>query len=135
MSEKNRYEVLFDEFLNTIEFQLIKYSDGWGVEDQQGANLGSIEQDRFEDVMSLIDRLDIYTQDYFVKDIEEALGAGESSDWCDLLETAKKKLSSEKLKQCAYELEILDMICNHPEEIDLEKCCFIVRDECWAETQ
>ena len=48
MNKKNRWEELFDELLDLIEFRLIKYPDGWGLVDRQGANLGDIESDRFD---------------------------------------------------------------------------------------
>ncbi len=129
MRDKGTFETLFDDFLNTIEFQLVKYSDGWGVEDQQGANLGDIEQDRFEDAAAIIDRLDIYIRDYFVSDLEEGLGEEQYDDWSLLLEAANKKLSSDDLNQYRFELKILDMICNHLGEINLEECCFIAGAE------
>ena len=71
MTEQNRWEGLFDEFLDVIEFRLVRYPTGWGVVDCQGANLGDIERDRFENAKSLIDRLDVYIQDYFIADIAE----------------------------------------------------------------
>lgn len=48
MDKKNRYETLFEEFMDLTEFTLIKYKDGWGLHDRQGGNLGDIESDRFE---------------------------------------------------------------------------------------
>ena len=39
MNKKNRWEELFDELLDLIEFRLIKYPDGWGLLDRQGANM------------------------------------------------------------------------------------------------
>lgn len=85
MSEnKNQWETLFDQLLNTVEFRLVKYSDGWGLVDKQGANLGEIESDRFDDAAMILDRLDIYIGDYFVDDIRETMGEGASEDWPQL---------------------------------------------------
>jgi len=125
MSEQSDFEALFDEFLSVIEFQLVKHTDGWGVEDRQGANLGDIEQDRFKNALSLIDRLDIYIQDYFVSVLEDGLGAERYDNWKLLLEAADEKLSSDGLNQYRFELKILDMICNHPGEINLERCNYL----------
>jgi len=125
MRDKGTFETLFDDFLNTIEFQLVKHSDGWGLKDKQGANLGDIEQDRFENAAAIIDRLDIYIQDYFVSALEEGLGDEQYDDWSLLLEAANEKLSSNDLNQYRFELKILDMICNHPGEINLERCNYL----------
>ena len=64
MNKRNRWEELFDELLDLIEFRLIKYPDGWGLVDRQGANLGDIESDRFDSSVTLIDRLEVYVRDY-----------------------------------------------------------------------
>jgi len=125
MRDKGTFETLFEDFLNTIKFQLVKHSDGRGVEDHQGANLGDIEQDRFANAAAIIDRLDIYIQDYFVSALEEGLGDEQYDDWPLLLEATNKKLSSDDLNQYRFELKILDMICNHPGEINLERCNYL----------
>lgn len=41
--KKNGRECLFDQFLETINFRLVKYPSGWGLIDKQGADLGNIE--------------------------------------------------------------------------------------------
>ena len=62
---KNTYEKLFDEFLDLTEFRLLKHKDGtFSLEDQQCANLGDIEDDRFTSASEILDRMDIYIQDY-----------------------------------------------------------------------
>ena len=43
---KNKYEKLFDEFISITDFRLVKYMDGFGLIDLQGADLGEIESDR-----------------------------------------------------------------------------------------
>lgn len=128
-ADKNRYETLFDEFMDVIEFQLVKYRDGWGLADRQGANLGEIESDRFVDAAGIIDRLDIYIHDYFTADVQEALGGHADADLSQLLAEAREKMAPEELEHYRFELEVLDMICNHPDEIDLEKCLFTVEED------
>ena len=124
MSEQNTWEILFDRFLNTIEFQLVKYPDGWGLVDKQGANLGEIESDRFDGAAMILDRLGIYIEDYFVDDIRETMGKGPSEDWSHLLREARASMTPKELEYHRYDLDVLDMICNHPHEINLENCCF-----------
>ena len=61
---QNKYEKLFCSFLDLTEFSLIKYKDGFGLEDRQGANLGDIEGDRFETAEQIFERMSIYIDDY-----------------------------------------------------------------------
>ena len=125
MSEnKNQWETLFDQLLNTVEFRLVKYSDGWGLVDKQGANLGEIESDRFDDAAMILDRLDIYIGDYFVDDIRETMGEGASEDWPQLLQEARTAMTPKELEYHRFDLDVLEMICNHPNEINLENCCY-----------
>ena len=125
MSEnRNQWETLFDQLLNTVEFRLVKYSNGWGLVDKQGANLGEIESDRFDDAAMILDRLDIYIGDYFVDDIRETMGEGASEDWPQLLQEARTAMTQKELEYHRFDLDVLEMICNHPNEINLENCCY-----------
>lgn len=122
--DKNKWETLFDQFLSTIEFRLVKCPDGWGLIDKQGANWGDIESDRFCDAATIIDRLEIYIEDSFVDDICETMDRSSSEDWTKLLHDARATMTAEELECHSYDLDVLDMICNHPHEINLENCCF-----------
>lgn len=140
------YTELFEQFLDMIEFTLVKHKnpmlvlkyknlDGndmveehngvWSLHDRQGANLGNIEQDRFDNARQIIDRLDIYTNDYIVRAIEEYLefdGIGLPDHYCcweDLLE--KRHLVGSDI---AWDFDVLDMIVNHADEINLEECYY-----------
>lgn len=62
---------IFEDALDTMEFTLVKYPDGWGLLDRQGGNLGDIEANRFENADQIIDRLDAYWNDYYFESIEE----------------------------------------------------------------
>lgn len=130
MSEnRNQWETLFDQLLNTVEFRLVKYPDGWGLVDKQGANLGEIESDRFDDAAMILDRLDIYIGDYFVDDIRETMGEGASEDWPQLLQEARTAMTPKELEYHRFDLDVLEMICNHPNEINLENCCYTEEEE------
>lgn len=126
---KNQWETLFDQLLNTVEFRLVKYPDGWGLVDKQGANLGEIESDRFDDAAMILDRLDIYIGDYFVDDIRETMGEGASEDWPQLLQEARTAMTPKELEYHRFDLDVLEMICNHPNEINLENCCYTEEEE------
>lgn len=119
---KNKYEKLFDDFISTTDFKLVKYSDGFGLVDLQGANLGDIEEDRFETAEDVFDRMDIYINDYYLNDICELLHDRDiEATWpftCeDYLKNAKYLLP-----EYPWDFEILDMICYHANEINLENC-------------
>lgn len=115
------YEKIFIEFLSMLQFRLNKYDDGFGLVDITGSNLNGIEQDRFESASEIFERLDNYIYDSIITDIDDALEEknveitwGESCE--DYLKHAKAFLPDDR-----YSFDILDMICNHFEEIDLNK--------------
>lgn len=134
MRQQNKYEKLFDEFLELTEFRLVrhqndynKYTDEyghWSLIDLQGADLGNIEGDRFESAAQILDRMDIYIRDYLIESIKDILedefnvDISNYSDWSDLLELAKKYLSYDY----GWSIDVFDMIVNHPHEINLENC-------------
>ena len=131
--KKNGWECLFDQFLETIDFRLVKYPDGWGLIDQQRANLGNIDSDRFRNASTIIDRLDIYIKDYFADEIQEGMDGCETEEWSDLLQEARTTMQSKDLEYYRYGLDVLDMVCNHPQEIDLENCYFTEEEEDYFE--
>lgn len=120
--DKNKYEKLFDEMLEYMEFRLVKYPDGtFGLIDLQGGNLGNIEDDRFDNALQLLDRLDIYYEDYFIRDLEEQLEevGVDTSD----LDTFEDFLQyRDKLPEAQWDFDVLDMVINHPNDIDLNNC-------------
>lgn len=134
MKIQNRWEKLFEQFLDLTEFTLIKHTDGWGVYDRQGANLGDIQDDRFENAADIFDRMDVYINDYFFADLEDELDAYEvdlegreipndAADWL-LLRNDVEFVSKNKkyFDDHSWEFDVLDMIANHANEINLENC-------------
>lgn len=122
---QNKYEKLFDSFLDLTEFSLIKYKNGFGLEDHQGANLGDIEDDRFETAEQIFERMSMYIDDYIDEDL--------CNVWVDELEFSPDDIPDrlegwlnhkEELKKYQYELDLIDMICNHFNEINLENCTY-----------
>ena len=136
MNPQNKWEKLFDEFLDLTEFELIKHKPNdyeydparWSLKDKQGANLGDIEYDRFVNAEGILDRMEIYIDDYIIEPIEEAFYSANINcadfDACgayyeDLL-YHRHELSDEY----SWDFDVLDMICNHFKEIDLENCTY-----------
>ena len=136
MKQQNKWEKLFDEFLDLTEFTLIKHKPNdyeydparWSLRDEQGGNLGDIESDRFINAEGILDRMDIYINDYIITDIEELAEENniDLSDWgsWDELLSYRDKFPED----CWYEFNLLNMICNHFEEINLENCLY--EEEC-----
>ena len=133
MAEKkqNKWEKVFDEYMEYIHFRLVKHSDDsdseydefgeWSLVDLTGGNLGDIERERFANAMSIIDRLEIYHADHFVNELIEATGLNavklQSEGWGELF-NYREQLSPKYSREFDY----LEMICFHFDEIDLENC-------------
>lgn len=118
----NKWENLFVEFLDMTEFSLQKRIDTddvecYGVEDLQHANLGGIEQDFFYSASDILERMEVYEDDYIVKDILECMEeegvAFEYNQWSDLL-SYRSKLPHNQLG-----FDFIDMICHHSQDIDI----------------
>ena len=123
---KNTYEKLFDEFLSITEFRLLKHKDGtFSLEDQQCANLGDFEDDRFASASEILDRMDIYIQDYLIEDIEDALDEESIEIDCDWKEYGKYR---DLIPDYGFDFDLLDMIVNHSNEIDLNNCDYSLVD-------
>lgn len=126
---QNTYEKLFDEFLDLTEFSLLKHrteSDDadvgaglFSLEDHQCANLGDIESERFETAAQILDRMDVYIQDYLIVDIEDALDEKSIEIDCDWEEYGQYR---DLIPDYKFDFDLLDMILNHPDEIDLNNC-------------
>lgn len=123
---KNTYEKLFDEFLNITEFRLLKHKDGtFSLEDQQCANLGDIEDDRFDTASEVLDRMDVYIQDYLIADIEDALDENSIEIDCDWEEYGQYR---DLIPDYKFDFDLLDMIVNHSDKIDLRNCDYLLAD-------
>ena len=123
---QNTYEKLFDEFLDLTEFRLLKHKDGtFSLEDRQRANLGGIEDDRFETASEVLDRMDIYIQDYLIVDIEDALDEESIAIDCDWKEYGKYR---DLIPDYRFDFDLLDMIVNHSNEVDLNNCDYSLAD-------
>lgn len=127
MKQQNKYEKLFDEFLELTEFTLVKHQNDWSLIDNHGGNIGNIEVDRFLSAGQILDRMDVYIEDYIVDPIEQELDVKGIDDidrlvalcgWEDILEY------KDFLPESKWDFDVLDMICNHFEEINLENCTY-----------
>lgn len=145
MKSQNKWEELFEEFLDLIEFKLLKrtnYDWGmWSLVDLQGANLGNIEEDEFVSATGIIDRLDIYINDYFFDDLERELDAynvdlgdrevpWDAEEWLALRDDVEfYSKNKEYFDGHTFEFDVLDMIAHHTQEIDLENVFYQEENE------
>ena len=115
---------IFKEMIETMDFSLDKYDDGYGLIDQTGANFGDIQSDRFKTAAEIIERLEIYLNDYYYNDLCEQANEyfgiesfpNTYEDWLKFMDTY---LSFKK--DHMYEYEVMDMIVNHIDEVNLNE--------------
>ena len=123
MKQQNKWEKLFDEFLDLTEFTLVRHQNDWSLIDNQGGNIGDIEGDRFTSTYQILDRMDIYIDDYIAKPLEEELiemGVDEELYSFDDFLLCRKMLPDNQ-----WDFDVLEMICHHFEEINLEHCNYV----------
>lgn len=108
------------EFLNYFDFDYVVYDDNFiGLIDNQSANLGNIEEERYTNdangILNIVDRLDIYYKDYIFDSLEQVLRDEHNIDtdkmsWKELYEIVKAlKLD--------YDMDILPYIFSEKEII------------------
>lgn len=102
---------------------MVKYGEhDFGLKDHTGANLGDIESERFDNTEWLFERLERYEDDYFVSSICECLDkigiSYNEYPWENLLQYR------DLLPDSSWDFNLLDMICNHAKEINLENCTY-----------
>lgn len=143
MKQQNKWEKLFEEWLDLTEFSLIKHKnpelilkyedpDGnpveeihegvWSIYDRQGANLGNINEDRFDNAGQILERMDIYIRDYIFDDLENCWNIENNEDYpygypWNTEEWLKLR---DRMPNNQFEMDLCDMIANHFDEINLE---------------
>lgn len=105
-AEQQDWDKVFADFIGFTDFKLDKDGDGYCLVDIQGANLGWIEQEHFENAAQVIERMDAYVNDYVLDD--EEWGSYESA------EDALKKCPNHPLKR------FLELIAYHINDVDLD---------------
>ncbi len=110
--QDNKKEIIIDFFkqiLNVYEFELLINKNEnsnkiFKLRDMQGGNLGGIQQDEFSTLAEILERLEVYHQDYIYQSLEDRIFEKEfiqKNDW-DL--TAKRFIESDSV------FDILDKI-------------------------
>lgn len=112
MEERNKQIIVnfFNQMLNVYEFELMidinkDMESIFRLRDMQEANLGNIEQEEFYSLGDIIDRLDIYHNDYIYTPLEDRKMAKEKikkDDW-DIV--AKRYLESDTVAKILREIQ------------------------------
>ena len=132
MIKQNRWECLFEGWLDLTDFILIKYNDGWGLCDRQGGNLGNIEGDRFANATEIIYRMEVYIIDYIFNDLEDC--------WDDETNQAEYPYGypnnledwlqyRDMMPNNQYEMDLCEMMAYHTNEINLENVYYESEEE------
>lgn len=121
----NKWEKLFQEMLEMMEFHLHREIDAEGrfcysLEDGQHANLANIEEEIFYNAAPILDRLCAYENDYIICDIVDCLYEANVpydgyEEWEDLLQYRQA------LPDNQFGFDLVDMICHHAQDIDIDK--------------
>ena len=145
------YNKMFHDFLDMIEFELVKVDDDfkdrlkrslgkdydeesigkYALYDLQGANLGDINDDTFNSASEMFERLDTYIEDYFLRAIDEIAeendldlpdGLYSAEDFADWYNQHKDEPKvKEVFGDSDWDFQVLDMIAHHADEIDLDE--------------
>lgn len=111
MKDFSYYYNLFEDMLDLYEFDLaLDKENYWRVVDRQSANLGGIEQDKFETLASIVDRMEAYHNDYIIEDLEKCFPEIEYSNWEDLYKELISLSNDEDLSEFEFDIRVLEMI-------------------------
>lgn len=147
--KQNKWEGLFESFLDVTEFSLEYHKDTqeWALWDRQGGNLGDIQSERFQNAEQIFERMDTYIHDYYMEDLQDEMwnyGEQWEEDLDITLDDLARKynnntitiygpdcpvywlavkqegvLSEKFLKDHDHEFNVCDMIVNHAKDINL----------------
>ncbi len=121
------YTKVFEEALGSLEMDLVKHLDGFGLQDAQGANLANIEAERFDDASEITDRLmGSYINDYYFNDLEDEAEQDVSDfisencpstaeEWVQFMDDHPSFLSNH-----TFEYNVMNMLAHHEDEVDLD---------------
>ena len=123
-----RFTRIFADMLNVIDFELYQDEDGYALSDKQGGNFGDIESDRFTTAEQIIDRLDVYLNDYYFDDLTEAAENYPYFADRDIPDTAEgwnvlRLFATIELKpfiaEYSHEFDVMELVVNGYKYVDL----------------
>ena len=110
---------LFLDILDEEEFLLTRYNNGkWGLQDLQCANIGGICNQYYTTITQILDRMEIYHDDYFANPVAEYFGIDDYTNYGDLVAQCREKLYNDKEDEffgySEHDLQILEFIATAP---------------------
>lgn len=125
MKKQNKWEEMFDQFLDLIELKLVKTKNGYfHLESYTNTNWGNIETEEFDNAGCILDSVSNYVDDYIVNSIIEHAEELDIpicyNDTNLYILEYRNKFPDEN----QWDFDIIDMICNHTQEINLENCTY-----------
>ena len=109
-----REREIFDDLMDLYEFQVYKNEQGLlQVYDLQGACLGDICSETFRDEWEILDRMEIYHEDYIIRGIEEYVDIKNCFNYEDILQV----LEQENIEDLQYDMAILRLITHQEQKV------------------
>ena len=113
MKDFSYYYNLFEDMLDFYEFDLEVDNEGfWRITDRQYGNLGGIEQEQFNTLTDILDRMDVYHIDYIIRPLSENFPDIEFYNWSELYNEIVEivKNSADDLSEFEFDIRVLEMI-------------------------
>ena len=135
MEKKYKEKVVdfFEQILKIYDFKLVVNVDKniFKLQDIQNGNLGGIEQEEFETLEDIMERLDIYHEDYIYRSLNERNLANEiipKDDW-DL--TAKRYIESNFIAEILNDISVnkYDKMKSYLSNFDIKEIINILDEE------
>lgn len=118
----NNYTQMFVELLDLMELTLEKDDDGYVVFDNQ---VGSYRHDKavYSNASHIFDDTEAFINDYIVRALEDTEKdlIGTEYDYRDLQDYVNYLKNTEVYREAKWDVDVLDMICNHSDEINLNE--------------
>ena len=121
----------FSDFISSMDFTVVKVGEKYALRDE--TNYGDIHSDTFDDALAMIDRLDIYINDFYITDIAEQMEAAGLGDIVLLDEMTsleriykaiKAASSDDRMKEFfnnhLSDMKVIDLCINKIESVDLD---------------
>ena len=112
---------LFEQLMDLYEFRVHIETNEDGeeilkLEDLQRGNIGDIESEEFNDYYEILERMEIYHNDYIIRALDECLDYycpeidNQWATWEDLYHLTKDHI--EELAECEFDIRALELILN-----------------------
>jgi DNA-binding ferritin-like protein (Dps family) len=108
-----REKEIFDDLMDLYEFEVIQNENGTlSLNDLQGACLGDICDEIFKDEFEILERMEIYHEDYIIRILEDTFDTYFNTyrEWLQFLIEQREKGIDEEID---VDIAVLSLIVNH----------------------